>query len=282
MVDSAVQKTEESPLNAANEKQLFHGTSPDVVDAICKQNFDWRKSGKNATKYGDGSYFADNARFSSQYAKMDEECYYFIFLAKVLVGSYTVGKPDYRRPPPREPSNPASDLYDSCVDRIHNPTIFVVFDIDQYYPEYIIKFLKLDSSVASQASSTNTVKQPPSSNSKFQKPTTTTGNHRIKSTNIGVSGQRLKANKELASSTPNLQQQPSKTPGNSQAKSAKTGASSHNLRSVPSTSTPSLQQAISAAKNPRRHSVDSGMLGLRSKRGKRFNAKLKKSRCLIQ
>ena len=129
------------------------------------------------------------------YAKMDEESYYFIFLAKLLVGSYTVGKPDYRIPPPREPSNPASDLYDSCVNRIHNLTIFVVIDVDQYHPEYIIKFLKLDSSFASQVSSTKTVKLPPSSHSKFQNPTTTTGTHRTKSTYIRVSGQRLKAKK---------------------------------------------------------------------------------------
>jgi len=24
-----------------NERQLFHGTSPENVEAICKQNFDW-------------------------------------------------------------------------------------------------------------------------------------------------------------------------------------------------------------------------------------------------
>ena len=121
-----------------NEKRLFHGTSPDSVAAICKQNFDWREHGKNATKYGEGSYFAVKASYSHSYAKRDGNTSQFMFLAKVLVGAYTQGDPSYRKPPPKPP--PDSNLYDSCVDDKSNPTIFVVFDIDQCYPEYIIKY----------------------------------------------------------------------------------------------------------------------------------------------
>ena len=29
-----------------NEMRLFHGTNPEVVEAICKQNFDWRVNGR--------------------------------------------------------------------------------------------------------------------------------------------------------------------------------------------------------------------------------------------
>ncbi len=123
-----------------NEKRLFHGTSPDTVEAICKQNFDWRLHGKNATVYGEGSYFALNSSYSDAYAKEDANSYRFMFVAKVLVGSYTIGHSSYRRPPQKDPSNPASDLYDSCVDDRSDPTIFVVFDHDQFYPEYIIKY----------------------------------------------------------------------------------------------------------------------------------------------
>ena len=123
-----------------NEKRLFHGTSPETVEAICKQNFDWRLHGKKATVYGEGSYFALNASYSDAYAKEDTNSCRFMFVAKVLVGSYTKGHSSYRRPPQKDPSNPASDLYDSCVDDKSNPTIFVVFDTDQFYPEYIIKY----------------------------------------------------------------------------------------------------------------------------------------------
>lgn len=125
---------------AVDEKNLFHGTSPDSVEAICKQNFDWRLHGRNASKYGEGSYFAVNASYSHSYAKRDGNMSQFMFLTKVLVGSYTEGHSSYRRPPPKQPLDPASDLYDSCVDNKSNPTIFVVFDTDQFYPEYIIQY----------------------------------------------------------------------------------------------------------------------------------------------
>lgn len=48
-----------------NEKRLFHGTSPDSVEAICKENFDWRLSGTaTVTLYGQGSYVAVKASYS--------------------------------------------------------------------------------------------------------------------------------------------------------------------------------------------------------------------------
>ena len=84
-----------------NERQLFHGTSPENVEAICKQNFDWRLHGKNATAYGQGSYFALNSSYSDSYAKKDTTGSKFMFVAKVLVGSYTTGQSSYRRPPSR-------------------------------------------------------------------------------------------------------------------------------------------------------------------------------------
>ena len=126
-----------------NEKRLFHGTSPSAVEAICKQNFDWRLHGKNATKYGEGSYFALNSWYSDAYATQDDNSSKFMFVAKVLVGSYTVGQSSYRRPPQKDPRNPTSDLYDSCVDDTSSPSIFVLFDTDQFYPEYIIEYCAL-------------------------------------------------------------------------------------------------------------------------------------------
>lgn len=123
-----------------NEKRLFHGTNPRSVEAICKNNFDWRLNGKNATAYGKGSYFAVEASYSHNYAKEDGNKSRFMFLAKVLAGSYTEGESSYPTPPRKEPSNPTSDLYDSCVDDESNPTIFVVFDKNQLYPEYIIQY----------------------------------------------------------------------------------------------------------------------------------------------
>ena len=136
------------------EKRLFHGTSPDAVDAICKQNFDWRVCGKNGTKYGKGSYFAANASYSHSFAKCGSDGFRFMFLARVLVGSFIKGEPEYLRPPSKDPSNPSSDLYDSCVNNESNPAVFVIFDSDQFYPEYVIKYFALKQNPNFQAHTT--------------------------------------------------------------------------------------------------------------------------------
>ena len=73
----------------ANEKYLYHGTSPETIEYICAQNFDFRMSGKNATKYGKGSYFATTASYSHNYSKEDSQGYFTMFVGQVLVGRST-------------------------------------------------------------------------------------------------------------------------------------------------------------------------------------------------
>ncbi|XP_019646028.1 PREDICTED: poly [ADP-ribose] polymerase 12-like [Branchiostoma belcheri] len=123
-----------------DERTLFHGTEPDIVDGICRQNFDWRLCGKNATAFGQGSYFAVQASYSHRYTSPDTKGSHFIFLANVLVGSHTVGSSKMRRPPPIDPEDPNGELYDSCANSAAEPTIFVIFDSDQCYPTYLIEY----------------------------------------------------------------------------------------------------------------------------------------------
>jgi poly [ADP-ribose] polymerase 7/11/12/13 len=61
-----------------------------------------------------------------------------MFVVKVMTGEYTPGKPEYSRPPNKDNGR----LYDSCVDIVSNPSIFVIFDLHQVYPEYLIKYDK--------------------------------------------------------------------------------------------------------------------------------------------
>ncbi|CAM9747973.1 protein mono-ADP-ribosyltransferase TIPARP-like [Lampetra fluviatilis] len=123
------------------ELNLFHGTTADTVPAICKHNFDPRLSGKNAAVYGNGSYFATAASFSHGYAgragHAGDRC---VFIAKALVGRHAVGRPGLRRPPALCPDDLASDLYDSCVDNAGKPSIFAIFDSDQCYPYFLIRY----------------------------------------------------------------------------------------------------------------------------------------------
>jgi len=60
--------------------------------------------------------------------------------ARVYVGQYTVGHRLYRKPPPLDPSQPYGMSFDSCVNYIDDPTLFVVFDSNQCYPEYFITY----------------------------------------------------------------------------------------------------------------------------------------------
>ncbi|XP_021345213.1 E3 ubiquitin-protein ligase mind-bomb-like isoform X2 [Mizuhopecten yessoensis] len=126
----------------ANERELFHGTIPDVIDVICKQNFDMRLAGgRIGTLLGKGTYFAAEAKTSDGYASPDGNRHKFMFLAKVLVGKSCVGNSDYSRPPSQDPSDPQAVLHDSCVDNTRDPRIYCVFDNNQYYPEYLIEYV---------------------------------------------------------------------------------------------------------------------------------------------
>lgn len=61
-----------------------------------------------------------------------------MFVARVLVGDYVKGNAAYVRPPKK-----CADrlwFYDSCVDDELNPSVFVVFEKHQIYPEYIIEY----------------------------------------------------------------------------------------------------------------------------------------------
>ncbi|XP_074024337.1 protein mono-ADP-ribosyltransferase PARP12-like [Numenius arquata] len=120
---------------AVDERFLFHGTSKKYIDAICQQNFDWRICGLHGTVYGKGSYFARDASYSANYCREDLHTK-TMFLARVLVGEFTLGSSSYVRPPLKDNQK----FYDSCVNCSSNPSIFVVFEKQQIYPEYLIEY----------------------------------------------------------------------------------------------------------------------------------------------
>lgn len=104
-----------------------------------------------------GSYFARDAKYSSKFCHttanhsivlqkhglapaifQSDPPYKSMFLARVLIGDYTVGQSKFCRPPSKDTR--VTNFYDSCVDDIANPKIFVIFDCNQIYPEYLIEF----------------------------------------------------------------------------------------------------------------------------------------------
>uniref|UniRef100_A0A3P9KXB9 Poly [ADP-ribose] polymerase n=1 Tax=Oryzias latipes TaxID=8090 RepID=A0A3P9KXB9_ORYLA len=122
-----------------NERVLFHGTSANSIDLINDKGFNRSYAGLHAAAFGKGSYFAVNPAYSAQgYAKPDNQGHKRMYQARVLVGDFTQGNSGLIVPPSK--SGQSADLYDSVTDNKNPPSMFVVFNDIQAYPEYLITF----------------------------------------------------------------------------------------------------------------------------------------------
>ncbi|NXM34300.1 PAR14 polymerase, partial [Oxyruncus cristatus] len=124
-----------------NERLLFHGTSKESLTLINNRGFDRSYAGLHAANFGNGTYFAVHANYSAQntYSKPDMNGKKYMYLARVLVGEYSLGKRGAITPEPKNASN-SIDLYDSSTDNVSQPSMFVIFNDIQAYPEYLITF----------------------------------------------------------------------------------------------------------------------------------------------
>lgn len=66
-----------------------------------------------------------------------------MFMAKVLTGKFCAGDETYKRPPPINPSDRLSPLYDSCVDNINNPSIYCIFHDSQICIDYLVEYMQM-------------------------------------------------------------------------------------------------------------------------------------------
>ena len=87
--------------------------------------------------FGKGVYFAKDASMSVGYAPAMRGGKRYMYYTRVALGKYTLGNPNMVVPPLMGRGN---DSYDSVVNNVTNPTIFVLFYDNQYYPEYLITF----------------------------------------------------------------------------------------------------------------------------------------------
>ncbi|XP_060681205.1 protein mono-ADP-ribosyltransferase PARP10 isoform X1 [Hemiscyllium ocellatum] len=134
-----LKKTSMAATQTDVERILFHGTSEGSTREISMHGFNRSFCGKNATVYGQGVYFAVNAVVSAQdqYSPPNDKGHKFVFVAKVLTGTYTNGKAEMKTPPLKENSD-MPVRYDSLVDNSEKPKIFVIFNDTQAYPQYLI------------------------------------------------------------------------------------------------------------------------------------------------
>ncbi|XP_068729497.1 protein mono-ADP-ribosyltransferase PARP14-like [Montipora capricornis] len=135
-----VKKDQMDKKNGSNEKFLFHGTGKSSCSTINSYGFNRSYSGKNGTAFGLGVYFARDASYSTQakYSPPDPSGDRCLYLARVLVGEYAVGRQGMITPPSK--GSDETNAYDSVVDNTSSPSIFVVFYDNQCYPDYLITF----------------------------------------------------------------------------------------------------------------------------------------------
>ncbi|KAK2871255.1 hypothetical protein Q8A67_023782 [Cirrhinus molitorella] len=133
------EELEEKNKHKNNEKCLFHGTGTDKTDQINNYGFNRSFAGMHGAMYGKGTYFAVDPSYSAKnYSKPDGKGHKRVYLARVLVGDFTQGKKGLVTPPKRKSGG--VHLYDSVTDKTNNPSMFVIFNDVQAYPEYLITF----------------------------------------------------------------------------------------------------------------------------------------------
>ncbi|XP_035132763.1 protein mono-ADP-ribosyltransferase PARP10 isoform X1 [Callithrix jacchus] len=130
-----LQRCERGPV----EQVLYHGTTAPAVPDICAHGFNRSFCGRNATVYGKGVYFATRASMSVQdrFSPPNADGHKAVFVARVLTGDYGQGHRGLLAPPLRGPGHVLL-RYDSAVDCIRQPSIFVIFHDTQALPTYLI------------------------------------------------------------------------------------------------------------------------------------------------
>ncbi|XP_071090307.1 protein mono-ADP-ribosyltransferase PARP15-like [Haliotis cracherodii] len=121
------------------ERHLWHGTNGDVVTSINIHGFS--RSYVTAHRFGKGAYFAVNTSYSARdrYSPPNTDGIKHIYYASVLTGHFTEGTENMVAPPSRGLEDP-NVLYDSLVNKLHDPGMYVVFNDVQAYPKYLITF----------------------------------------------------------------------------------------------------------------------------------------------
>ncbi|XP_058050723.1 protein mono-ADP-ribosyltransferase PARP9 isoform X1 [Ahaetulla prasina] len=118
--------------------RLYHHVPAQYCSLVCKTGFQKTYSSSQDQKYGAGIYFKKNPRklIADTREKCEMDHLICMFEAEVVTGSYTRGNRRYVAPPLINASS--MKLYDSVVDDIHNPEIFVIFNKEQALPLYLL------------------------------------------------------------------------------------------------------------------------------------------------
>ena len=92
-----------------------------------------------ASKYGRGVYFSTMTAYSHEYSKYQAgKGPYYMIRARVITGRYCLGE-EGMICAPRIDEN-SGKQYDSVVNDVDNPSIFVVFRDAAAYPQHVVQY----------------------------------------------------------------------------------------------------------------------------------------------
>lgn len=129
-----------------NEWYLFHGTTPDAAQNICRTNIKLSLAGGNTgSLYGRGLYCAESITKADEYSQPNAAGEFAVLICRVLGGRvlYT----DELEPDPEK-------LVSSCIEGPYDSVLgdrekcrgtyreFVFFDAENMYPEYIVHYVR--------------------------------------------------------------------------------------------------------------------------------------------
>lgn len=118
--------------HSVNEVWLFHGTSEDAAKSIARNDF---RLPSGMGNFGKGLYFADAAAKSWSYANSTADGSKVIMLCRVLLGNLkSISGTD--RNGERHVVGTEYDSLMGIADSTHRE--FLVYDVAQVYPEYIM------------------------------------------------------------------------------------------------------------------------------------------------
>ena len=119
---------------------LWHGTTAvdQIVNGSLAGFLPLLSGTATGALYGDGSYFARDAKYSNNYARRLSNGQRQLLLVDVAVGRWTLGVKGMNV----YPLLPGEEFkrYDSLVNNVRNPQIFVVQHSNQAYPKYLVTY----------------------------------------------------------------------------------------------------------------------------------------------